>query len=201
MTVGLATSSPVPAMIQKQQKSWAHYISELSEIVEKEDQFALRAGDLLSDIEAEFGKKHVWSAAEDTGLTRQMAKHRLRVSKRFPPGHWIREKRLTWTHLRHLSSITNESDLTTWSEKCVGEQWSAGRLLEEMATLGDQKAQQDGDPCIQCEESLSETDILVSFTVGGKRARCCGVRCAANYFTELCEDEDAEESANGFPLN
>jgi hypothetical protein len=111
------------------------------------------------------------------------------VASRIPQGHRLRSSILTFGHFRVLVKM-EDVELETWADKAINEDWSVARLTAELEAAGDQKAVQDGQPCIQCTETLSESGEIVAFTVKGMRARCCNFKCAAEYFTERAAEQN-----------
>lgn len=181
-----AIPPPVAAIVQRQKKDWNQLVGEISRLAEQDDQNALEMGDRLLAIEAAWGKAHVKTAAEQAGVNWSVARQRCWVSRRVPKGHPLRALPLTFCHLRTLATT---DDPEQWAQQVVEHQWSVATLREKIERAGDQKAQIDGDPCIQCERSLAGAKEIVSFIIGGaKRARCCSLPCAVAYFQELVQD-------------
>jgi hypothetical protein len=179
---------PIPGIVQKQHRDWMRIVAEIAQLAQNEDETALTMGDRLVEIEKSFGRKHLQEAAKQAGVSWSVARQRHWVSGKIPEGHMLRGTPLTFCHLRALCGLEVEA-MAGWAEKALTEQWSVARLIAEIEAVGDVQAQEAGDPCIQCEESLPEQGEIVSFTLARqKRARLCGVQCAAAYFAELAED-------------
>ncbi len=170
----------------KQIVDWNQAVSLLNQLAVQDDQNCLAMGDLLLQIEEVHGKNAVMDAAEQCQVGKQVAKQRMWVAKRFGPNHPLRKSHLTFSHLRTLVKLENDEAVEKWSQLAIENQWPVDRLVKEMDAASDQQAQQEGYPCIQCEKPLPEDGEIVAFVIGrAKRARCCSVGCAADYFFEL----------------
>ena len=193
----------VPAMVQNVEHDWQKVVGKIAVLAMKDDITAIEMGDCFVQIEKSFGKKYLQEAAAQAGVSWSVAKQRHWVSTKIPVGNELRKTLglekdkngevkplLSFSHLR---TIAGTEDMSHWVEQCLDNEWSVSQLKTEIEKAGDVAAQVNGDPCIQCEESLQEDAEIVSFTVGRKkRARCCSVKCAAKYFRELEEDEGSE---------
>jgi len=187
-------NKPVAAILQKQaqnmQHLWDQMLTKLNQLMMTEDQNCMEMGDLLLDMETQFGRPNAIEAAEQCHVGKQVARQRMWVAKRFPKGHALRNTHLTFCHLRVLAKLESGDDVQKWANQAMKEQWSVARLMKEMEATSDEQAQEQGQPCIQCETPLPEEGEIVSFAIGReKRARCCTVGCAAKYFLERAEEK------------
>lgn len=184
---------PVPAVVQQieqdQQRTWDEIVDEIAQLALSEDETALQMGDRFLELEQRFGSKHLKKAAEDACVTWSLAKLRLWVSRKIPTGHPIRDSRLSFNH---LAAIAGTDNMEHWTNVALKEQLSVAKLREAINVAGDNKAQEQGEPCLQCEKPLPKTGDIVAFTVGKEpRRRLCNVECAMHYFVRrTAERED-----------
>jgi hypothetical protein len=179
--------TPPPGIHQQAKREYTQIVSEISQLQQVTDETALEMGDRFHELEIAHGKEAARKGADDAGVTWSVARQRLWVAKRIPQGHKLRAY-LTDTHLNfsHLRAIAATENPEEWADKAVEQGWSVAKLVGAINEAGDKKAQEEGDPCIQCNEPLPEVGEIVSFNITGRgRARCCSVAHAAAYFAEL----------------
>lgn len=183
---GFPRPVPVPGIVQEQNRSWVQLVSEICQLHEQKDRCELAIGDRFVETERIFGRRHLKIAAEQAGIEWSYAKQRHWVSRKIPPDSPLRELPLTFSHYRVLAGV---EDMDYWAEQAINNDWSAERLKKELDQQQVTRAQEEGHPCIQCEQALPEQGEVVSFRVGNRgKGFCCSPECAANYFQELATE-------------
>jgi len=176
----------IPAGIQFTEMTFDYALTRLNNLMAQEDQTIFSLGDFLSGMETKFGKKTTLDACDTCHITKTTARQMLKVARRFPKGHKLRDTHLTYAHFGVLVKLKDDADVEKWAKLAANHQWSVSQLVKEIEAANDEQAQQDGHPCIQCECRLPEDGEIVSFRVGRKkRARCCDIHCATEYFNTL----------------
>lgn len=180
----------IPSVVQQYKQEakldWDSLITQIAFLSVKEDECALTMGDILLQIKAEWGATHVKQAVSESGISMSVARQRLWVSSKIPKGHFLRTTQLTYGHLR---TIAGTNDIDKWGKEALTHGWTISQLKEAIEGEGDKVAQEQGDPCIHCQEALSEDKRVVAFTVQGeKRHRACSFICAAEYFVSRSQE-------------
>lgn len=188
--------APVNSARRVERLNWEEVVSELAQIDLAEMAGALRMGDLLLQVERQFGSEHLKDAVQQAGLVWSTAHQRLWVSKKIPPGSPVRRNRsLNYSMLRILAGT---ADPEQWADQVEEQGWTAAELLEAVQSAGDQEVQQSGGRCRHCEGPLPEVEGLVSLSIGKeRRVRLCGRSCAREYLAEEHGPDGEEHGPDG----
>lgn len=182
---------PVPAIVQKleqdQRRAWDEIVDEITQLALQEDESALTMGDRFAELERNFGSTLLKRAAEEACVSWSNAKQRLWVAKKIPPASPIRKAKLSFGH---LVAVAGTNDMERWTNLALKEQLSVKKLRDAIDHSDDVQAQDNGEPCSQCERPLPREGEIVAFTVGKQhRRRCCNVECALHYFAKRVAEQ------------
>ena len=178
-----------PAIIRQAKKEYSQLVAEISQLQQVDDETALEMGDRLLEVESLYGKVALKKAAGDAGVTWSVARQRHWVARKIPRDSKLRNY-LKTTHLTfsHLRAIASTAEPEKWADAAVKGGLSVAALVEKIEQKDAKTAQEEGELCIECEKSLTDSNEMVSFTIMGRgKARCCSVVCAAAYFIELSD--------------
>jgi hypothetical protein len=185
---GLPHSVPaiVQSYTQEVKADWDILVTQIASLSEQEDKCALTMGDILLQIKGVWGANYVKEAVSESGISMSVARQRIWVSQKIPKDHFLRTSHLTYGHLR---AIAGTNDIDRWGHEALNHGWTINQLKEAIEGEGDKIAQEQGDPCVHCQNALSDEKKVVAFTVQGeKRHRACSFTCAAEYFVARSQE-------------
>jgi hypothetical protein len=187
--------TPPPGIVQKQKRDFTLIAAEVGELLKQKDETEFEIGDRMVEAETGYGKDSVKEVARVNNLTWTTARQYHWMARKFPKGHKLRNMvqagEINYSILRAVQNTEKPED---WAEKARDNGWSVQKLIEEMGSAATKKAQEDGRPCIHCNDPLPNAGEVVAIHITGRgRAWCCNIKHAALYLSELSEADAGVE--------